>query len=123
MVPVGRIKARDTVARYIFSDQPQTNRQIEPAGKETTWQLRIKRLREDRLIIKWLSHSCTSSMMMRWCAAQCLLESASIKACTYASATEYLDVWPLPSEGSIVTDLRMPQISGLDLLRRLALAT
>jgi hypothetical protein len=48
MVPVGRIKARDTVARYIFSDQPQTNRQIEPAGKETTWQLRIKRLREEQ---------------------------------------------------------------------------
>ena len=52
-------------------------------------------------------------------AVRFLLESASIKACTYASATEYLDVWPLPSEGCIVTDLRMPEISGLELLRRL----
>ena len=43
-----RIKARDTVAGHIFSDQPRINRQIEPAGKEATWQPRIKRLREEQ---------------------------------------------------------------------------
>jgi two-component system response regulator FixJ len=40
-----------------------------------------------------------------------LLESASISACTYSSPTEFLDVRPVPSEGCIVTDLRMPMMS------------
>lgn len=48
-----------------------------------------------------------------------LLESDSIKACTYASGKEFLDVRPVPPEGCIVTDYRMPEMSGLDLLRRL----
>ena len=52
-------------------------------------------------------------------AALFLLESASIKSCTYASAIEFLGVRPLPSEGCIVTDFRMPEMSGLDLLKRL----
>ena len=42
-----------------------------------------------------------------------------IKSCTYASAIEFLGVRPLPSEGCIVTDFRMPEMSGLDLLKRL----
>jgi two-component system response regulator FixJ len=48
-----------------------------------------------------------------------LLESAQIGVRTYASATMFLDLVTGMSAGCIVTDVRMPGMSGIDLLRRL----
>ena len=44
---------------------------------------------------------------------------AALPARTYASAVEFLDVAGSLTSGCIVTDVRMPQMSGLDLVRRL----
>lgn len=48
-----------------------------------------------------------------------LLESAQIAVRTYASATTFLDRISEMSAGCVVTDVRMPGMSGIDLLRRL----
>jgi two-component system response regulator FixJ len=48
-----------------------------------------------------------------------LFESADIAVRTYASATEFLAVAPALSGGCIVTDVRMPEINGIELLKRL----
>jgi len=46
-----------------------------------------------------------------------LLRTADLEAKSYPSAATFLDA--LPVAGCIVTDIRMPGLSGLDLLRRL----
>jgi two-component system response regulator FixJ len=48
-----------------------------------------------------------------------LLEVADLPARTYASPIEFLEVAPELETGCIVTDVRMPEMSGLDLVRRL----
>ena len=48
-----------------------------------------------------------------------LLELASIGVETYASATEFLRLLPEMEPACVITDVRMPNISGIDLLRRL----
>lgn len=48
-----------------------------------------------------------------------LLETADLSVRTYASAVEFLDAVPSMPHGCIVTDVRMPEMSGVDLARRL----
>jgi two-component system, LuxR family, response regulator FixJ len=48
-----------------------------------------------------------------------LLQTAKIDVQTYASATIFLDQLPTLSADCIITDVRMPGLSGIDLLRRL----
>jgi two-component system response regulator FixJ len=48
-----------------------------------------------------------------------LLKSAGVDVRTYDSAAAFLAAVPAVSGGCIVTDVRMPDISGIDLLRRL----
>jgi two-component system response regulator FixJ len=48
-----------------------------------------------------------------------LLRSAKIDVQSYPSATAFLDALPPPRAGCVITDVRMPGLSGLDLLRRL----
>jgi two-component system response regulator FixJ len=48
-----------------------------------------------------------------------LLDSAGIAARTYESAVEFLSGIDSVRAGCIVTDVRMPEMSGLDLIRRL----
>ena len=48
-----------------------------------------------------------------------LLNTAGLVAQTYESATSFLNHLPRVKAGCIVTDVRMPGLSGLDLLRRL----
>jgi two-component system, LuxR family, response regulator FixJ len=48
-----------------------------------------------------------------------LLESADFKARTYDSANAFLRDLPPDAQGCIVTDIRMPGISGIELLRHL----
>jgi two-component system, LuxR family, response regulator FixJ len=48
-----------------------------------------------------------------------LLKTAGYDARTYESASTFLDQLPQLKTGCIVTDVRMPGMSGLDLLRRL----
>jgi two-component system response regulator FixJ len=48
-----------------------------------------------------------------------LLQSASMKTRTYESAVEFLQQADHLEPGCIVTDVRMPQMSGLELVRRL----
>ena len=48
-----------------------------------------------------------------------LLELASIGVETHASATEFLRLLPEMEPACVITDVRMPNISGIDLLRRL----
>jgi two-component system response regulator FixJ len=50
---------------------------------------------------------------------QFLLESASIKVAAYESAAAFLDALPRIDAGCVITDVRMPGMSGLDLLKRL----
>ena len=47
-----------------------------------------------------------------------LLSSSGIGAKAYASAASFLDVFAGVEGSCIVTDIRMPEISGMDLLRR-----
>jgi two-component system response regulator FixJ len=49
-----------------------------------------------------------------------LLKAAAIQARTYDSATAFLAAIKGQPTGCIVTDIRMPELSGIDLLRRLA---
>jgi two-component system response regulator FixJ len=48
-----------------------------------------------------------------------LLRSAKIDVKTYESAAAFLDVASNVKTGCVITDVRMPEISGIDLLRRL----
>jgi len=48
-----------------------------------------------------------------------LLRTAQISVRTYDSASAFLDLLPTVQPGCIITDVRMPDISGIDLLRRL----
>jgi two-component system, LuxR family, response regulator FixJ len=48
-----------------------------------------------------------------------LLRSAGLSVRTYESAASFLDAAPKIAAGCIITDVRMPGLSGIDLLRRL----
>ncbi len=48
-----------------------------------------------------------------------LLTSSDLVAKTYASGDEFLGALPMDSIGCIVTDIRMPGLSGIDLIREL----
>jgi two-component system, LuxR family, response regulator FixJ len=48
-----------------------------------------------------------------------LLGTAHLEVRTYESATAFLDALPRAEPGCIITDVRMPGISGVELLRRL----
>jgi two-component system response regulator FixJ len=48
-----------------------------------------------------------------------LLKSAKLDVRTYESATAFLNALPGVDAGCILTDVRMPDLSGMDLLRRL----
>src|SRR5262250_2203092 len=48
-----------------------------------------------------------------------LLRTAGVTARTYDSASTFLNALPTIDPGCIITDVRMPGISGIDLLRRL----
>jgi two-component system, LuxR family, response regulator FixJ len=48
-----------------------------------------------------------------------LLRAAQLEVKSYASAKAFLDELPDESLGCVITDVRMPDISGIDLLRRL----
>src|SRR5581483_4929378 len=48
-----------------------------------------------------------------------LLKSARIKAQVYSDVAAFLDVLPQLERGCIVTDVRMPGSSGIELLKRL----
>lgn len=48
-----------------------------------------------------------------------LLRAANLNAVTYKSATHFLDLLGKDIDGCVITDVRMPDMSGLDLLRRL----
>lgn len=48
-----------------------------------------------------------------------LLRTAKLEVRAYESATAFLNALPGVSAGCIVTDVRMPDVSGIDLLRRL----
>ncbi len=48
-----------------------------------------------------------------------LLTTARLEARTYESAAAFLSALPSITAGCIITDVRMPEISGVDLLRRL----
>jgi two-component system response regulator FixJ len=47
-----------------------------------------------------------------------LLKTAGIAACGFESAKAFLEVLPRINSGCIITDVRMPEITGIDLLRR-----
>jgi two-component system, LuxR family, response regulator FixJ len=47
------------------------------------------------------------------------LGSAGIEVRTYESATAFLKVMPAVQTGCIITDVRMPELGGIELLRRL----
>jgi len=48
-----------------------------------------------------------------------LLESAGIKARTYESAPAFLHALPQAARGCIITDVRMPEMNGIELVRQL----
>src|SRR6187431_1839601 len=48
-----------------------------------------------------------------------LFKSAKVPVQTYDSATAFLDQAPQLARGCVVTDVRMPGLSGIDLLKRL----
>src|SRR5262249_50705807 len=48
-----------------------------------------------------------------------LLRTAQLEVKTYESAVVFLDSRPVTGNGCVITDVRMPEISGIDLLRRL----
>jgi two-component system response regulator FixJ len=48
-----------------------------------------------------------------------LLAAAGIGVQTYESATAFLDVATTVKTGCVITDVRMPEVSGIDLLQRL----
>jgi two-component system response regulator FixJ len=48
-----------------------------------------------------------------------LLKTSNIDVRTYESAIDFLEIAPQVRSGCVVTDVRMPNVSGIDLLRRL----
>ena len=48
-----------------------------------------------------------------------LLATANVKVTTYESATTFLKALPGITTGCIITDVRMPEVSGIELLQRL----
>jgi two-component system, LuxR family, response regulator FixJ len=48
-----------------------------------------------------------------------LLRTAGMRARTYESASAFLDALPAIEAGCVITDVRMPGISGIELLKRL----
>jgi two-component system, LuxR family, response regulator FixJ len=48
-----------------------------------------------------------------------LLKTAQIDVCSYPSAAAFLESLPGAPSGCVVTDVRMPGMSGIDLLRRM----
>lgn len=48
-----------------------------------------------------------------------LMDTADLQARTYESAIAFLDQLPAPGPGCILTDVRMPEMSGLELVGRL----
>jgi len=48
-----------------------------------------------------------------------LLETAGLAVCTYESPTAFLAALPLEQPACLVTDIRMPEMTGIDLLRHL----
>jgi two-component system, LuxR family, response regulator FixJ len=48
-----------------------------------------------------------------------LLRTAGLSVRTYDSATSFLDAAPKIGAGCVITDVRMPGLTGIDLLRRL----
>jgi two-component system, LuxR family, response regulator FixJ len=48
-----------------------------------------------------------------------LLRTAQIEVVSYASAAAFLDALPDTNSSCVITDVRMPGVSGIDLLRRL----
>jgi two-component system response regulator FixJ len=48
-----------------------------------------------------------------------LLRAAKLEVQTYSSAAEFLERLPQAKSGCVITDVRMPGISGIDLLKRL----
>src|SRR5690606_23973514 len=48
-----------------------------------------------------------------------LLRAADIRVQTYESAPAFLKALPSVKSGCVITDVRMPEMSGVDLLRRL----
>jgi two-component system, LuxR family, response regulator FixJ len=48
-----------------------------------------------------------------------LLSAANFSIRTYESAKAFLDAIPTTEAGCVITDVRMPEITGLELLRRL----
>jgi two-component system, LuxR family, response regulator FixJ len=48
-----------------------------------------------------------------------LLRAAGVTARTYESASAFLNALPMIETGCVITDVRMPGISGIELLRRL----
>jgi two-component system response regulator FixJ len=53
---------------------------------------------------------------------QFLLESAGLTARTYDSAVSFLEALPTLEPGCLLTDVRMPQINGLEMVRRVKAA-
>ncbi len=47
-----------------------------------------------------------------------LLEAAQFAVCTYESAADFLKMLPGLEMGCVITDVRMPGVSGIDLLRQ-----
>jgi len=47
------------------------------------------------------------------------LEAAGYRVATYESAMAFLDALPHIGDGCVVTDIRMPQMDGMELLRRI----
>jgi RNA polymerase sigma factor (sigma-70 family) len=52
---------------------------------------------------------------LRW-----LIESVGLEVRTFSSAAEFLDAYEPEQPGCLLTDVRMPQMSGLDLQERLS---
>lgn len=48
-----------------------------------------------------------------------LLESAKLAVASYESAKAFLDAIPALDHGCVISDVRMPEIDGVELLRRL----
>ncbi len=48
-----------------------------------------------------------------------LLRSAALEVRSFESAKAFLEVLPDPALGCVITDVRMPEMSGIELLRRL----
>src|SRR3569833_3797211 len=47
-----------------------------------------------------------------------LLKTASIPVRSFESAAAFLDMLPMIDHGCVITDVRMPEITGIDLLKK-----